>query len=123
MNSAAPDSGRTRLLMIDDDKKLCRLVTTYLEPLGFDVAAVHTGPEGVERATAPGPAAPHALILDSIAKMVEQVELDDDFHRVADERWAEFLVTGETVSWDEARAYLKARAYGQPTARPVPKKR
>ena len=66
---------------------------------------------------------PHALILDSIAKMVEQVELDDDFHRVADERWAEFLVTGETVSWDEARAYLKARAYGQPTARPVPKKR
>ena len=64
MNSAAPDSGRTRLLMIDDDKKLCRLVTTYLEPLGFDVAAVHTAPEGVERATAPGPAAPHALILD-----------------------------------------------------------
>ncbi len=64
MNSAAPDSGRTRLLMIDDDKKLCRLVTTYLEPLGFDVAAVHTGPEGVERATAPGPTAPHALILD-----------------------------------------------------------
>jgi DNA-binding response OmpR family regulator len=64
MTSAAPDSGRTRLLMIDDDKKLCRLVTTYLEPLGFDVTAVHTGPEGVERATAPGPAAPHALILD-----------------------------------------------------------
>lgn len=66
---------------------------------------------------------PHALILDSIAKMVEQVELDDDFHRVADERWAEFLVTGETISWDEARAYLKARAYGQPTSRPVAKKR
>ena len=64
MNSAAPDTGRTRLLMIDDDKKLCRLVTTYLEPLGFDVTAVHTGPEGVERATAPGPTAPHAIILD-----------------------------------------------------------
>ena len=64
MNSAAPDSGRTRLLMIDDDKKLCRLVTSYLEPLGFDVTAVHSGPEGVERATALGPAAPHALILD-----------------------------------------------------------
>ena len=64
MNSAATDSGRTRLLMIDDDKKLCRLVTTYLEPLGFDVTPVHTGPEGVERATAPGVTAPHALILD-----------------------------------------------------------
>ena len=52
MTADAPDSGRTRLLMIDDDKKLCRLVSSYLEPLGFDVTAVHTGPEGVERATA-----------------------------------------------------------------------
>jgi DNA-binding response OmpR family regulator len=55
--------GRTRLLMIDDDRKLCRLVATYLEPLGFEVAAVHTGPEGVERATAPD-ARWHAVILD-----------------------------------------------------------
>jgi DNA-binding response OmpR family regulator len=60
-----PDApnGRTRLLMIDDDKKLCRLVTTYLEPLGFDVTAVYTGPDGVERATA-DEAAWHAVILD-----------------------------------------------------------
>src|SRR4051812_3878 len=59
-----PDTaGRTRLLMIDDDRKLCRLVTTYLQPLGFDVTAVHTGPEGVERTTTA--AEPwHAVILD-----------------------------------------------------------
>ena len=63
MNADAPASGRTRLLMIDDDRKLCRLVTTYLEPLGFDVTAVHTGPEGVERATAAGETW-HAIILD-----------------------------------------------------------
>ena len=49
--------------MIDDDKKLCRLVSTYLEPLGFEVSAVHTGPDGVERATAAG-AIWHAIILD-----------------------------------------------------------
>jgi DNA-binding response OmpR family regulator len=55
--------GRTRLLMIDDDRKLCRLVAAYLGPLGFDVTAVHTGPEGVERATEPG-AAWHAIVLD-----------------------------------------------------------
>lgn len=60
--SDAPD-GRTRLLMIDDDRKLCRLVTTYLEPLGFDVVPVHTGPEGVERATATDEKW-HAVILD-----------------------------------------------------------
>jgi two-component system response regulator CpxR len=63
MTADAPDSGRTRLLMIDDDKKLCRLVSSYLEPLGFDVTAVHTGPEGVERATA-ADAPWHALLLD-----------------------------------------------------------
>jgi DNA-binding response OmpR family regulator len=49
--------------MIDDDRKLCRLVTTYLEPLGFEVIAAHTGPDGVERATAEG-ATWHAVILD-----------------------------------------------------------
>lgn len=55
--------GRTRLLMIDDDKKLCRLVATYLEPLGFDVTAIHNGPDGVERATA-ADAGWHAILLD-----------------------------------------------------------
>jgi two-component system, OmpR family, response regulator CpxR len=61
MNADAP--GRTRLLMIDDDKKLCRLVGAYLEPLGFDVTPVHTGPDGVERATAASETW-HAIILD-----------------------------------------------------------
>jgi DNA-binding response OmpR family regulator len=41
---------RPRLLLIDDDRKLCRLIAAYLQPLGYDVTAVHTGPEGVERA-------------------------------------------------------------------------
>lgn len=63
MDGEAPLPGRTRLLMIDDDRKLSRLVATYLEPLGFDVVAVYTGPEGVERATAAGETW-HAIILD-----------------------------------------------------------
>ncbi len=55
--------GRIRLLMIDDDRKLCRLVATYLQPLGFDLTAVHTGTEGAERAVAAGEKW-HAVILD-----------------------------------------------------------
>jgi len=43
--------GTTRLLIIDDDKKLCRLIGDYLQPLGYHVETVHTGPEGVEKAT------------------------------------------------------------------------
>jgi DNA-binding response OmpR family regulator len=64
MSVDSSPTGRTRLLMIDDDRKLCRLVADYLGPLGFDVTMVHTGPEGVDRATAADDAAPHAIILD-----------------------------------------------------------
>jgi DNA-binding response OmpR family regulator len=66
--------GRTRLLMIDDDRKLCRLVSTYLQPLGFDVVAVHTGPEGAERATAPGEKW-HAVILDVMLPGIDGFEV------------------------------------------------
>ncbi len=71
-----PDSleGRTRLLMIDDDRKLCRLVATYLQPLGFDVTAVHTGPEGVERATTTEEPW-HAVILDVMLPGIDGFEV------------------------------------------------
>jgi len=51
----------TRVLVIDDDRKLCRLIKDYLEPLGYNVQATHTGPEGAERAVAESW---HAVILD-----------------------------------------------------------
>lgn len=38
----------TQILMVDDDLKLCGLVRDYLEPLGYALDSVHTGPEGVE---------------------------------------------------------------------------
>lgn len=39
-----------RLLLVDDDARLCGLIREYFEPHGFDVAAAHTGPEGLDRA-------------------------------------------------------------------------
>lgn len=62
---------------------------------------------------------PHAFILDAIAQTVEQSEQDDALHRLADERWAHLLATGQSVPWDEARAYLEARARGEQAAKPV----
>lgn len=50
-----------RLLVIDDDRKLCRLIRDYLEPLGYAVEAVHDGSAGAARAVAE---AWHAIILD-----------------------------------------------------------
>ena len=41
---------KTHLLIIDDDRKLCRLVRDYLEPLGYEVVAAHTGPGGLDLA-------------------------------------------------------------------------
>lgn len=55
----------------------------------------------------------HAFIVDAIAQTVEQVELDDEFPRVADGRWAKILATGKSVPWDDAKAYLDARSRGQ----------
>lgn len=68
------DTGRTRLLMIDDDRKLCRLVSTYLEPLGFDVTPVHDGALGVERAT-DGSEQWHAIILDVMLPSLDGFEV------------------------------------------------
>ncbi|MCK5679650.1 response regulator transcription factor [bacterium] len=39
-----------KILLIDDDEKLCRLIQTYLEPMGFAVAVAHTGQIGLELA-------------------------------------------------------------------------
>jgi two-component system response regulator CpxR len=47
----ASDNSAQRILVIDDDRKLCRLIRDYLEPMGYAVELAHTGPEGVERAT------------------------------------------------------------------------
>lgn len=41
----------SQILVIDDDRKLCRLIRDYLEPMGYSVECVHTGPDGVVRAT------------------------------------------------------------------------
>jgi DNA-binding response OmpR family regulator len=51
----------TRILIIDDDIKLCRLVKDYLAPFGFSVDAAHTGPDGLEKLKNSDV---HAVILD-----------------------------------------------------------
>jgi predicted transcriptional regulator len=64
----------------------------------------------------------HAFILDAITRTVDQVELDEDFHRVADERWAKVLATGKTLAWDDTKAYLEARARGERPRKPAARK-
>jgi two-component system response regulator CpxR len=49
------------VLLVDDNPKLCRMVQEYLEPLGYEVAVAHTGPDGLEKALHGDF---HAIILD-----------------------------------------------------------
>jgi DNA-binding response OmpR family regulator len=68
------------LLLIDDDRKLCRLIAAYLEPLGYDVTAVHTGPEGVERAAEPW----QAVILDLMLPGMDGFEVLKQIRKTSD---------------------------------------
>lgn len=81
---ASPSApGRIPILMIDDDRKLCRLVADYLGPLGFDVTPEHDGAEGVRRATAPD--APwQAVILDVMLPSLDGFEILRRIRRVGD---------------------------------------
>jgi len=40
----------TRLLLVEDDEKFCRLLKDYLTPLGYDVEVTHDGRDGLVRA-------------------------------------------------------------------------
>lgn len=64
----------------------------------------------------------HAFMLDAISQTVEQVELDNAFNAVADQRWANIQASGKTVPWDDAKAYLAARANGEPARKPAARK-
>ena len=61
----------------------------------------------------------HAFILDAIAQTVEQVELDHEFNDIADKRWKGILASGQTVSWEDAKAYLAAKSRGESPNKPV----
>jgi len=61
-----------RVLMIDDDQKLCRLVRDYLAPHGFVVDLAHAGDVGLTRALE---GAYDALILDVMLPGLDGVEV------------------------------------------------
>ena len=65
-------AGTRRVLLVDDDRKLCRLLVEYLKPLGYEVVAAHTGLDGVDRALAESW---HAVILDMMLPGIDGLEV------------------------------------------------
>jgi DNA-binding response OmpR family regulator len=75
------DGAAARVLVIDDDRKLCRLIRDYLGPMGYAVTAVHTGPDGVAQAAAQPW---HAVILDVMLPGLDGFEVLKQIRRTSD---------------------------------------
>lgn len=74
-------NGKTRVLMIDDDRKLCRLVEEYLEPMGFEVSSVHTGDAGLDEVRT---GRFHVVILDVMMPGMDGFEVLKRLRRESD---------------------------------------
>ena len=63
---------RMKILIVDDDKKLCRLVADYLEPMGYEVEAAHNGTQGLQMILEGNY---HAVILDVMMPQMDGFEV------------------------------------------------
>lgn len=63
---------KIKILMIDDDEKLCRLVRDYLSPRGFEIEAAHTATNGLEKLETMNP---QAVILDVMLPEMDGFEV------------------------------------------------
>jgi hypothetical protein len=72
VNKPMAGAGKTRLLVIDDGQKLCRLIRDYLEPMGYEVESAHTAPDGLEKALT---GQHEAIILDVMLPGMDGFEL------------------------------------------------
>jgi two-component system response regulator CpxR len=61
-----------KILMIDDDRKLCRLVADYLEPMGYKVEVAYSGSKGLEMFRV---GEYHAVILDVMLPRMDGFEV------------------------------------------------
>ena len=66
------EPSKMKILIVDDDKKLCRLVADYLEPMGYEVAAAHNGTQGLQMIIEGGY---HAVILDVMMPQMDGFEV------------------------------------------------
>jgi len=70
-----------KILMVDDDQKLCRLVADYLEPMGYEVDAAHNGKKGLEMVLS---GAYKAVILDVMMPKMDGFEVLKSLRKESD---------------------------------------
>ena len=72
---------KTKLLIIDDDRKLCQLLREYLEPMGYQLTCAYTGSEGLEKALNENF---HAVITDVMLPDMDGFEVLKKLRRESD---------------------------------------
>lgn len=72
---------RINLLIIDDDRKLCRLLREYLQPFCFSVECAHDGVTGLERALGSDF---DAIILDIMLPGMDGIEVLKEIRKKSD---------------------------------------
>jgi two-component system response regulator CpxR len=70
-----------KVLIVDDDKKLCKLVQEYLKPMGYDVDAAYEGSQGLDMALSGDY---HAIILDVMMPRMDGFEFLKTLRRKSD---------------------------------------
>ena len=70
-----------KIIIVDDDKKLCRLMADYLEPMGYIVEVAHNGAQGLEMILSGDF---HAVILDVMMPEMDGFEVLKRLRRESD---------------------------------------
>lgn len=65
----------------------------------------------------------HGFILAAIAEKAGHEERRADFNQAAENRYAKIAASGETISWQEMRAFLEERLAGNSVPAPTPRQR
>lgn len=75
-----PDQQR-RILVVDDDRKLCGLIRDYLVPLGYEVSMQHTGADGLKEALTGNH---DAVLLDVMMPEMDGFEVLKELRKTSD---------------------------------------
>lgn len=66
------ESSKIKIIIVDDDEDLCRLMADYLEPMGYEVEAAHNGTQGLQMILA---GEYQAVILDVMMPQMDGFEV------------------------------------------------
>lgn len=86
-------TGKTRILVVDDDVNICELIRLYLEKEGYDVQTVYNGRSGIE---AFGEYTPSIVILDIMLPGIDGWQVCRELRKVSNIPIIMLTAKGET---------------------------